>query len=223
MMASRSKRAQLVLEPDHRAFVTGRTGSGKTWLATGWIARGAGAWSQGIAVDPKHALTTRELPGWELVVGFTNAIRLWGRAHPRLIVRPVHGDYDRGAGYDHLAVSVLLASRCGASAGWYDDEVLNAAPVGRMQAGLERLVTEGRGRCVPVVTATTRPIGVHNKLLSEASHLVVFNLNLPGDRAKLASFAGEQLLDPRLLVDRHTFAHYHADTGQLTLHDPIRL
>jgi hypothetical protein len=217
------RRGELVLEPDQRAFVTGRTGSGKTWLATGWIARGGSPWAQGIAVDPKHALTSRELPGWQLVVGFNNALRLWGAEHPRLIVRPVQGDYGRAAGYDALAVRLLMASRCGASAGWYDDEVLNAAPLGRIQLGLERLLTEGRGRCVPVVAATTRPIGVHNKLLSEATHLVIFNLNLPGDRAKLASFAGEQLLDPQLLVERHTFAHYHADAGTLTLHDPISL
>jgi len=174
-------------------------------------------------VDPKHALTTAELPGWQLVLGFNNAIRLWGREHPRLIVRPVQGDYERGAGYDELATRILMASRCGASAGWYDDEVLNAAPLGRLQPGLERLLTEGRGRCVPVVAATTRPIGVNNKLLSEASHLVIFTLNLPGDRAKLASFAGHELLDPQLLTERHTFAHYYADTGQLTVHDPIRL
>jgi hypothetical protein len=217
------RRSDLVLEPDQRAFVTGRTGSGKTWLATAWIARGGSPWAHGIAVDPKHALTTRELPGWQLVVGFNNALRLWGAEHPRLIVRPVQGDYARDAGYDALAVRLLMASRCGASAGWYDDEVLNAAPLGKIQLGLERLLTEGRGRCVPVVAATTRPIGVHNKLLSEATHLVMFNLNLPGDRAKLASFAGEELLDPRLLTERHTFAHYHADAGSLTLHDPIRL
>lgn len=214
--------ADLILEPDQRAFVTGRTGSGKTWLATAWIARGASPWQQGIAVDPKHALGTRELPGWEIVLGMGNALRLWGRDHPRLIVRPVHGDYERGAGYDELAYRVLMSSRCGASAGWYDDEVLNAAPVGRIQPGLERLLTEGRGRCVPVVAATTRPVGVHNKLLSEASHLVIFHLNLEGDRKKLASFAGAELLEPQLLSARHTFAHYHADTGRLQVHDPIR-
>lgn len=222
-MANRSRRGspQLILEPDQRAFVTGRTGSGKTWLATAWIARGATPWRQGIAIDPKHVLGGRELPGWQVVIGCDNALRLWGREHPRLIVRPVLGDYERGAGYDRLAYQVLMHSRCGASAGWYDDEVLNAAPAGRIQPGLERLLTEGRGRCVPVVAATTRPIGVHNKLLSEASHLVIFNLNLPGDRRKLASFAGEQLLDPRLLTEPHTFAHYAADAGTLTLYDPI--
>lgn len=213
--------AELILAPDQRAFVTGRSGSGKTWLATAWIARGGEPWRQGIAVDPKHALGSRELPGWEIVVGFGNALRLWGREHPRLIVRPTWGDYERGAGYDQLAHRVLMASRCGASAGWYDDEVLNAAPAGRLQPGLERLVTEGRGRCVPVLAATTRPVGVHNKLLSEASHLLIFTLNLEGDRRKLASFAGAELLDPRLLTEPHTFAHYRADTGQLAVHDPI--
>lgn len=222
-MASRSRRpaSGLLLEADQRAFVTGRSGSGKTWLATAWIARGATPWAQGIAIDPKHALTARELPGWQTVIGADNALRLWGREHPRLIVRPTLADYDRDAGYDQLAHRVLMASRCGASAGWYDDEVLNAAPAGRLQAGLGRLLTEGRGRCVPVVAATTRPIGVHNKLLSEASHLVIFNLNLEGDRRKLAGFCGEQLLDPRLLNEAHTFAHYQADSGTLTLYDPI--
>jgi len=213
----RAPSPRLVLAPDQRAFITGRSGSGKTYLATHWIRE----WRSGIAIDPKHMLGRRDLPGWQLVLGFDAALRAWGPEHPRLIVRPVPGDYRPGAGYDRLAERVLATSRPGAGVGWYDDEVLNAAPLGRITAGLERLLGEGRGLWIPVVIGTQRPIGVHNKVLSEANHLVIFTLTLDGDRRKLASFAGDQLLDPQLLTARHSWAHYDADTGQLTIHAPL--
>ena len=215
--APASSAGQLHLAADQRAFVTGKSGSGKTYLATSWV-RG---WPAGIAIDPKHMLTGADLPGWELVLGCDAACRVWGPQHPRLRVRPIPGDVRPGGPYDRLATLVLMASRPGSSAGWYDDEVLNAAPLGRISPGLERLIGEGRGRAVPVVLGTQRPIGVHNKVLSEANHLVVFRLVLDGDRAKLASFAGAQLLDPRLLERKHTFAHFDVDAGTLTLHDPL--
>lgn len=216
LIRSTSPGGQLRLAADQRAFVTGKSGSGKTYLATSWVR----SWPAGIAIDPKHMLSTSDLPGWELVLGCDAARRVWP-AHPRLRVRPVPGDYRPGGPYDQLAEHVLMSSRPGSSAGWYDDECLNAAPLGRILPGLERLLGEGRGRAVPVVLGTQRPIGVHNKVLSEANHLVVFRLILPGDRAKLADFAGEELLDPRLLQAPHSFAHFDADAGTLTLHAPI--
>lgn len=211
-----SRSAGLVLAPEQRAFVTGRSGSGKTYLATRWVV----GWRSGIVVDPKHRLGRADLPGWELVLGFAAGLAAWSPAHPRLIVRPVPGDYGPDAGYDQLAERILHTSRPGAGVGWYDDEVVNAAPLGRIQAGLERLLGEGRGRWVPVVTGTQRPVGVHNKVISEANHLVIFQLLLDGDRRKLASFAGAELLDPQLLSG-HQFALYNADTGALTLHQPL--
>lgn len=204
----------LHLALDQRAFVCGRTGSGKSYLARRWV-RG---WRSGVAVDHKwNGIPPAELPGWQVVDGFRAALEAWPRI-PRIIVRPHPGDLERGAGYDELAQRVLRAGWTG----WYDDEVANVAPIGRILTGLERLYGEGRARQVPVVVATQRPIGVHNKLLSEADHLVIFQLQLPGDRDKLASFAGEQLTDPRLLQERHSFAHYRADTGELTVYGPLR-
>ena len=209
-------RARILLAADQRAFVCGHTGSGKTYLATGWV-RG---WSAGIAVDPKHTLTAAQLPGWETALGFRTALAHWP-AHPRLIVRPLPGDLDPGGPYEELAELVIFSSRKGSSAGWYDDEVSNAAPLGRVNRGLERLIGEGREKAVPVVTATQRPVGVHNKVLSEVTHLVVFRLLLRGDRVKMAENAGDELLDPELLRERHSFAHFDATTGELTIHRPL--
>ncbi len=174
-------------------------------------------WRSGVAIDHKHELTARELPGWQLVIGCAAGLELWGPEHPRLIVRPVAGDLERGGPYDRLAVRVLERG----NAGWYNDEVHNVAPAGRMQLGLERLWIEGRSRRVPVVAATTRPMGVHNLLLANASHLVIFQLLLPGDRRKLASYVGDALLDRGLLQGAHTFGHYRSDSGELVVYGPL--
>lgn len=208
-------RRGLHLALDQRAFVCGKTGSGKSYMARRWI-RG---WRSGIAVDHKwNGIPAAELPGWEVAEGFAAAIAAWP-AHPRLIVRPHPGDLDRGAGYDELATRILRAGWTG----WYDDEVANVAPVGRILVGLERLFGEGRARNCPVLVATQRPIGVHNKLLSESDHLVIFRLQLAGDREKLAAIAGDELLDPdRLAAVKHSFAHFDAATGELTFYGPIR-
>lgn len=210
----------LHLALDQRAFVCGRTGSGKSYLARRWI-RG---WRSGIAVDHKHnGIPADELPGWEVANGFAAALAAWGPEHPRLIVRPQPGDTaeHRAGGYripslyEQLALRVLEAGWTG----WYDDEVANVAPLGRINPGLERLYGEGRGRMVPVLVATQRPIGVHNKLLSEADHIITFSLQLEGDRTKLAAFAGDELLTP--IPHDHSFAHFRADQGVLTLYGPL--
>lgn len=204
----------LYLGLDQRAFVTGKSGSGKSYLARRWV-RG---WQSGIAIDHKHnGIPPAELPGWDLVLGCRTALAAWGPQHPRLIVRPQVGDTEPGGPYEVLAERVLLTGWTG----WYDDEVANVAPVGRLNRGLERLVGEGRARFCPVVVATQRPIGVHNKLMSEAEHLVVFRLQLRGDREKLAGYAGERLLEPDLLAIPHSFAHYRSDTGELTVYGPL--
>lgn len=211
----------LHLAMSERAFVCGRTGSGKSYLARRWVR----TWRSGIAVDHKHnGVPASELPGWEVVVGFAAALRAWGPAHPRLIVRPQPGDTaERREGghripslYEQLALRVLATGWTG----WYDDEAMNVAPLGRLNPGLERLYGEGRTRAIPVVVATQRPIGIHNKLLSEADHLVVFSLQLDGDRAKLASFAGQQLMDPTALNVPHSFAHFRAG-ADLTFYGPL--
>lgn len=207
-------RRSLHLALDERAFVCGRTGSGKSYMARRWI-RG---WRSGVAVDHKwNGIPPAELPGWEVAEGFAMALAAWP-AHPRIIVRPHPGDLERGGPYDELAGRVLRAGWTG----WYDDEVANVAPVGRILTGLERLYGEGRARMCPVVVATQRPIGVHNKLLSEADHVVAFALQLRGDREKLASFMGDELMDPQLLPVPHSFAHYQAKSGQLTIYGPVR-
>lgn len=202
----------LHLAMSERAFVCGRTGTGKSYLARRWVR----AWRAGIAVDHKYnGIPPVEMPGWEVVQGFGLALRAWGPAHPRLIVRPLPADLpDR---YEQLALRVLAAGWTG----WYDDEVMSVAPIGRLNPGLERLYGEGRARSCPVVVATQRPIGVHNKLLSEADHIVTFALQLEGDRKKLASFAGEELMDPRRLDQRHSFAHFRAGAGALVFYGAL--
>lgn len=170
-------------------------------------------------MDHKHELTPAQLPGWQLVQGFAQALELWGPEHPRLIVRPMRGDLEPGGPYDRLAERVLLHGRVG----WLNDEVHNVAPQGRMQPGFERLWLEGRSRQVPVIAATTRPMHVHNSLLANAVHVVAFRLLLAGDRRKLAAFMGDELLEPGLLDVPHSFAHYRADTGQLVVYGPLPL
>lgn len=151
------------------------------------------------------------------MIGCGPALAQWGREHPRLIVRPVRGDLERGGPYDRLAERVLLSG----GVGWFNDEVHNVAPTGRMQPGFERLWLEGRSRRVPVIAATTRPMHVHNSLLANATHIVTFRLLLAGDRAKLAGFMGDELADPALLAVPHSFAHWRADTSELVVYGPL--
>ncbi len=125
-----------------------------------------------------------------------------------MIVRPVAGEGE--AEYNALAGRVYALG----DTGWYDDEALNAASQGRMFYGLERLQTEGRTRGISVALATTRPVGVHNRAISEANHLFAFDLLLVGDRRKLAGFVGEGILVPQLLREPHSFGYFSPDDGE---------
>lgn len=133
-------------------------------------------------------------------------------------MRPVAGDLDPGGPYDRLASRILRHGRVG----WYNDEVHNVAGRGRLQLGFERVWSEGREKGVPVVAATQRPRHVSLKLLSEANHLVIFDLRLPEDRARMVEVTGHaELAERELLQGAHTFAHYRADTGELTVYGPL--
>jgi hypothetical protein len=210
----RGRAGDLALRADQRAFVCGHSGSGKTFLALRWARR----WRAGVAIDHKFSLTPAHLPGWEPVAGCQAAYRAWGPEHPRLIVRPVYGDLVPGGWYDRLAARVLQVGRVG----WLNDEVQNVATDARMQPGFERVWGEGREKSVPAVAASQRPRRISLKLLSEADHLVIFRLRLAEDRQRMVEVTGHpELADERLLQGAHTFAHYRADTGELTVYGPL--
>ncbi len=75
-------------------------------------------------------------------------------------------------------------------------EALDLAPATWILKPYRRAIKTGRSFEVGVTTCSQRPVGLHNDVLAEAEHVLVFHLKLEGDRAKIAGLAGPEALVP---------------------------
>lgn len=80
---------------------------------------------------------------------------------------------------------------------------------------LKALMTRGRSKNASVWALSQRPLDIPTIVTSNVTHFVVFNLNLPQDRDKLASVTGmNQLL---IKPEGHNFWYYKDDSEKCTL------
>ena len=189
------------IRPNERVLIAGKTGSGKTWLAHKLLAHA----SRLIVVDPKGNLTKwglKEPNFWDW--------KAFERGKPaRLrIVPPIGADPDwfeeffaRLYNYGNLTL--------------YIDEVYGVTPPGAKPGmWLSALYTRGRERGIGVWAATQRPVWVPLFLISEADWMLIFRLNLYDDRKRIASIAGDSILET--IPDPHGLWLYHVD-----MDDPV--
>jgi hypothetical protein len=201
---------EFVIGADQRTVLVGRTGSGKSTLLNVLV----GSYRNLVVIDPKHQVT---MPAsWPIYDPRTFA-QWWPQRSTRVVYRP-DPEANDPKDVDEVVRRVL---RFGNTALVWDEAMLYATP-GWILPAYKRAIITGRSLGVPVFSATQRPTGVHNVVLSEAEHVFVFDLALEADRRKLAGIVGDDVM---VRPDRKYAFGYAGPTtaGGLVRCDPLEV
>lgn len=185
------------IRANDRVLLAGKTGSGKTWLAEHLLNRV----DRLVVIDPKATLGH-----WRLDEPSERDWRDFEDGEPgRFRILPPIVD-DPGAWYEDMFHSLYSIGNLIV----YIDEAYAVTPPGsRPGKWLSALYTRGRELGIGTWAATQRPAWIPGFLMSEADILIVFRLNLPEDRKKLAAIGGEKLL--KRVPDQHGFWLYRLE------------
>lgn len=192
----------LEIKTSEHVFVAGRTGSGKTYLAQKYL---AGRNFPFVAVlDTKGFVSWPEVPGTRWGKGDNNHVLIDGGKNltliddiielnfletPNVIYRPkweqlspeYYNEFFRWC-YKRRNTTVWI------------DEVMSVATAGKYPEYLKAILTRGRQLHVACWALTQRPADIPVIVMSEATHVFVFDLNMVQDRERMASVTGDPTL-----------------------------
>lgn len=182
---------------DQRFFITGKTGSGKSFFAR-HLTRGL---PRLIVLDPNFKLDDWGLEEWNrdtkkaLLEGDDVRIRVtWTE-------RGSSSDF-----WDEVMWEVFEAGDCVL----YIDEVYSLAPQGKwMPVVMQKIYTQGRTLGLGAISASQRPRWIPPFCISEAEHFIAFRLNKKLDREYMSEFMGDEVRDPIPPEDPHGFWYYN--------------
>jgi hypothetical protein len=179
-----------------RAVIVGQTGSGKTELARQMLASRPFA----VVLDPKRRF---EAPGFRTV----GDLRALTRAREsRIIYRPSHDVLrewnDNGSDIDKFFEWIFRRGNTTV----YVDESYLITNRDELPRYYHACLTQGRELEIATWSATQRPMGIPQVILSESEHTYAFRLQLPQDRAKVEAMTG---IDRELLNGLPVFNFYY--------------
>lgn len=178
------------------------TGSGKTYLTKRLLSKV----QRLIVVDPKA-----KLDDWDTMPFDREAYRLLADGHP---VRTRVIPDERVDPEDLYNRAFAIAYEVGDVAVYIDELYGAVPPGGRPSPVLSALYTRGREFGIGVWAATQRPVWVPLFALSESQHFFTFYLQLSEDRARMAAFQGEAVLEK--ITDAHGFFYSRAQDREPT-------
>lgn len=198
-----------IIKANDRVLLAGKTGSGKTWLAEHLLNRV----ERLVVIDSKGSLGH-----WRLDEPGDRDWRAFEQGEPgRYRILPPISDnpqvyyealFEKLYGIGNLIV--------------YMDEAYAVTPQGaRPGKWLSALYTRGRELGIGTWSSTQRPAWIPGFLISEADVLIVFRLQLPEDRKKLAAVGGESMLTR--VPDPHGFYLYRLEDEEPTYYQSAEL
>lgn len=195
-----------VIVKGKRVALTGRTGSGKTYLGQWLMLKTAFHW---VVLDSKHD------PGFDLWRPYdglltSRALRRAWVDHQIVVVRPK----------PHQSRADILDAYLGdlhgafTNFGTFIDELYQVVRRGQPGDGLTGLVTRGRARGQSVIMGAQRPSRVPLFMFSEADFIASMSLSLPDDRHRVYEYIGS----PRVLRKLPARQWYWFDVAKEDLH-----
>lgn len=137
-------------------------------------------------LDPKRR---NDLLGAAIVEGAHQGAREWPRRHERAILRPALLE-DEHAWCDALCRIAYHAGSCALAVDELPEDVSAERPVPWLTMCLRRGRDPGPQGPVTTIVATQRPQRIPVTILSEASHVLAFDLNMPADQGLVRRVIG---------------------------------
>lgn len=188
-----------VIGPTDRVLIVGRTGSGKSTLAR-VLSYG---YRTVVVIDSKHE---EELPRSLTVSTAAEFRQLYPQRTTRIVFRPDPTD-PKHADVDEVLARVMAYGRARVVV----HEAVDFATSTSILPQLRRAAKVGRSLAVGLTICSQRPMGLHNDVIAESDHVFAFDLQLPGDREKVAGVAGAGALER--VTEPFAFLYYGPSTG----------
>lgn len=174
-------RSALSLSPYDRVTLCGMTGSGKTYLARGILSQAPRL----IICDAKGELGAEKKEGWDYNADWDKGYELLKRGEPaRVYVPPLNSD---DAWEEKFRQIFKLRGVC-----VYLDELYQVGPSAGSE-GLRLLYTQGRQLYIGMYSSVQRPAFVPKFIFSEASYVLMFNLQLEDDLETMGKQIGRRV------------------------------
>lgn len=181
-----------------RVAIIGRSGSGKSVL----LRQLMGRYPRAVLLDPKR---TADFGGWAVIEGADELRRQWPRHVARAIVRPALLEDER-AWADAVLRHAYTVTRCGVGL----DEIPAGVTESKPLQWLHVILTRGRELGITTLVATQRPRRIPLPVLTEAEHVIAFDLIDTDDQDFMRRMIGAYDRPRR----RHGFWYF--DAGGLT-------
>ena len=176
-----SKIQGVYIPHDQHVFIAGRTGSGKTYLAQKYLA----GYEHVFVLDTKGTIDWPEVPRDEITIvkHLKSVLKV---KTSKCIYQPVAEELELDF-YDQFFKFIYNR---GNTIVWID-EVMSVTPhAQKIPFWYKAILTRGRELGVSAWSLTQRPAGINLLPISEASHLIAFDLNLPQDRKRISEVSG---------------------------------
>lgn len=169
------------IQPKERVLIVGRTQSGKSTLAR-VLSYG---YRNLLVIDSKH---DEVVPRAIDVYTARDFRAIYPQRSTRAVLRVDPNNLDD---VDEVIGRAMHYGSCRIVV----HEAVDFATATRILPQLRRAAKVGASRNVGLTVCSQRPKGLHNDLIAETEHVFIFDLQLPGDREKVAGIAGEGALE----------------------------
>jgi energy-coupling factor transporter ATP-binding protein EcfA2 len=191
------KHEMIEFSSNERMFITGKTGSGKTYFSR-FLTR---ALPRLVVLDPKFSLGPWGLSPWNkesrkaLAEGEDIRIRVtWTE----------RGESEKF--WDAVIWEVFETSNVVI----YSDEIYSLSPRPLwMPEIMQRIYTQGRELGIGVIGVSQRPRFIPAFCMTESEHFIMFRLQKKDDRKCMSEYMGDQVIEPIPPVDPHGFYYYN--------------
>lgn len=173
-----------LIKPSEHVFIAGGTGSGKTCLASSYLAN----YNNVVVLDTKamfdnwNYMTDKELT----IVDTLSDIQLVKT--PKIIYRPIFSElndeyYNKFFSWIYRRRNTIVLI----------DEAMQISPNPQvLPEWLRGCLQRGRQKNIGIWSLTQRPKSISPLFLSESTHMFIFRLNMEQDREKVVSVAGHK-------------------------------
>lgn len=164
------------IQADQHVFIAGRNGSGKTVLARNYLA----GYTNVFCLDIKGTLKWPEVPPEELTI-VKRLADVYKCKTPKCIFKPNPEEMTFEI-YDLFFKFIYMR---GNTIAWVDEVMGVSQNSQSIPFWYRAILTRGRELNVAAWSLSQRPSGIHLLPISEAKHIISFDLNLKADRKRM--------------------------------------